>query len=328
MVGLIVPPASADATEHADWLELTAAVTSDATRSRQHLIAAIRRTGSIDGAPSTEDLDDEPLDELVEREDEELERISEAAFEQLARRESYLGEHYPFAVDGTVQAKDGALASPYLFLTALTKFNPTLRASEESGASLFERVSRTALVEYLGGVETVRSYDFGFPRRDGPKAFYDALEALCQQMGEGLGCKVKRPKTASVKDAKLDLVAWLPFEDGRDNQLSVFGQCAAGMDWSEKVNELQPVDFCRIWLKESPAMSPLLAFFVPRQVEDHAWFQVSVGERRIFFDRLRIARFLGRLDQDLAKRCEAWTAAAIAPGDAADAPVTAATSQA
>ena len=326
MVGLIVPPASADATEHADWLELAAAVTSDATRSRQHLIAAIRRTGSIDGAPSTEDLDDEPLDELVERQDEELERISEAAFEQLARRESYLGEHYPFAVDGAVQAKDGALASPYLFLTALTKFNPTLRASEESGASLFERVSRAALVEYLGGVRSVRSYDFGFPRRDGPAAFYDALEELCRKMGEGRGCRVERNETAAVKDGKLDLVAWLPFEDGQRNQLSVFGQCAAGMDWFDKLNELQPGDFCGIWMKDPPAMGPLLAFFVPRQVEDRRWRQASVGDRRLFFDRLRIARFLGDLDKDLAKRCEAWTAAAIALGDEADAPVAAATS--
>lgn len=309
MVSLEVPPAASDPTVLADWLELTAAASPGAIRSQQDLIAALGRTGSIDAVPFPEGIDDEPLDELVELEDETLEPIAEAAFDLLAWREGYLGEHYPFSVDSVLRAGAEAQASPYLFLTALTHFGPTYKPAPESGASLFERVSRTALVEYLGGLERVRSYDFGFPRREGPKAFRDALNDLCRAMGEGLGCKVSRAKTDDVKDAKLDLVAWVPFEDGRRNQLSVFGQCAAGTDWDDKLNELQPVEFCNIWLKENPAIGPVLAFFVPRQVEESLWFKVRYG--RIFFDRLRIARFLERLDAELAERCAAWTAAAI-----------------
>ena len=308
---LSVPPASSDPTILADWLELEAAIQPDAIRSQQDLIAALGRTGSIDAVPFPAGIDDEPLDELVEREDEELEAIASAAFDLLAWRESYLGKHYPFAIDRVLRADAYADASPYLFLTALTYFGPTYQHTPESGASLFERVSAAALVEYLGGAKTVRSYDFGFPRREGPRAFRDALNDLCESMGEGLGCKVSRAKTADVKDAKLDLVAWVPLEDRRRNQLSVFGQCAAGLDWRGKLNELQPVDFCNIWLRETPAMAPLLAFFVPRQVEKELWFQVCVGERRIVFDRLRITRFLGGLDTKLAERCAAWTGAAI-----------------
>ena len=275
-------------------------------------MTAIRQRGSIDAIRDSEELDDYPLDELVEGEDEELERITDAAFEQLALRKSYLNIHYPFAVDGTLRAEADAQASPYVFLTALTRFGPIRETASDAGAPLFERISAAALVEYLGGGERARSYNFGFPRRDSPKAFYDAINDLCQKLGEGLGCKLSRPKTADVKDAKLDLVAWMPFEDGRRNQLSVFGQCAAGSNWLSKLNELQPVDFCNIWLKEPPAMSPLLAFFVPGQVVDGDWYKVCVGERRIFFDRLRIARFLGGLDEELAGHCKAWTASALA----------------
>ena len=273
-------------------------------------MASIRRTGSID---ALEEFDDGPLDETVERESEELERIADAAFEELALRKGYLGAHYPFTVDGTLRAEAGAQSSMYAFLTALTFFGPTLRTASENGSSLFEHISAAALVEYLGGPETVRSYDFGFPRRNTPKVFRDAINDLCAKLGEGLRCKVSRPLIANVKDAKLDLVAWVPFSDMRRNQLSVFGQCAAGANWQSKLNELQPVDFCNIWLREPPAMPPLLAFFVPRKVMDDVWFQVCVGERRIFFDRLRIARLLGSLDSGLAKRCEAWTAAILDP---------------
>ena len=269
-------------------------------------MASIRRMGSID---AFEELDDEPLDELVERENEELERIADAAFEELALREGYLGSQYPFTIDTALSAQPCALNSPYVFLTALTFFGPGIENMPESGSSLFEIISAAALVQYLGGAETVQSYDFGFPRRNSPKAFRNAIEDLCKRLGEGLGCKVKKPLTQSVKDAKLDLVAWVPFSDTRRNQLSVFGQCAAGANWQSKLNELQPVDFCNIWLKETPAMPPLLAFFVPRKVMDNVWFQVCVGERRVIFDRLRIARLLGSLDSDLVKRCETWSAA-------------------
>ena len=308
MLSLKVPPVSADLTEHADWLELTAIASPDSTSSRHDLMASIRRIGSID---ALKDVDDEPLDELVERQNEELERIAEAAFEELSRRKEYLGAYYPFNVDTVLSAEPGARNSPYVFLTALTFFGTKMENMPESGSSLFENISAAALVEYLGGTKTVKSYDFGFPRRNGPKGFRKAIENLCSELGEGIGCKVERPLTQNVKDAKLDLVAWVPFNDTRRNQLSVFGQCAAGVNWESKLNELQPVDFCNIWLKEPPAMSPLLAFFIPRKIMDDVWFRVCVGERRVIFDRLRIARLLGSLDGKLVKRCEAWTSAIL-----------------
>jgi hypothetical protein len=259
------PAASADPSEHADWLELAALIAPDQNISAQDLITAVRRTGSIDALDSAQESDDdEPLDDRVERQDPELERVADAALEQLEFREEYLGESYPFVIDGALVAKPGAAATVYAFLVAVTSVGWHNDSPPESAASLFELVSAAALVSYLGGTATARSYDFGFPRRDSPTAFYDAVEELCREMGEGLGCGVPKPQTADVKDAKLDLVAWIPFEDGRTNQLSVFGQCATGANWRSKVNELQPVDFCKRWLKKQPAVDPSLAFFVPR----------------------------------------------------------------
>ena len=130
-------------------------------------------------------------------------------------------------------------------------------------------------------------------------------------MGEGLGCKVPSPDTTQVKDAKLDLVGWIPFRDGRTNQLSIFGQCATGANWRAKINELQPVDFCKRWLKEQPAVNPSLAFFVPRHIEEQQWPEAAIGEHRILFDRLRIVRLLDDVEGELADRCAQWTESAI-----------------
>lgn len=305
------PAASSDSTEHADWLELAAISASDRDSSGQDLVTALKRSGSSD-ALTDEDVDeDSPLDAQVEHEDDRLESIADDAISQLELRERCLGEMYPFSLNGVLQAKPNAETTVYSFLTAITSLGWKNEDAPESAASLFELVSATALVSYLGGPAAARAFDFGFPRANGPKAFRDAVNELCQQMEEGLECNVTRPRISQVKDAKLDLVAWIPFEDGRSNRLSVFGQCSTGANWMGKINELQPVDFCKKWLKDQPAMNPLLAFFVPRHIGDEYWPDAAIGNHRLLFDRLRIAQFVGEIDEDLANRCASWTASLL-----------------
>ena len=290
-------------------MELSALVAPDRDSSPQDLIAAIRRAGSSDAIPH--DYVERPFDDAVEREADDLERVAEAALEQLAARQEYLGDEYPFSFGGALEAEVRAVESAYAFLAVLSTSGWRNVDAPENATSLFEGVSACALVRYLGGPSMVRHYDFGFPRRNGPAAFYDAVEDLCQEMGEGIGCRVSRSEAAQIKDAKLDLVAWVPFGDDRPNQLSVFGQCATGANWRSKINELQPTDFCKTWLTEQPAITPSLGFFVPRQISERHWSEVANGERRIVFDRLRIVHLLDEMDEDLARRCAEWTEAAL-----------------
>ena len=106
-------------------------------------MTAVRRTGSIDALEDAEEFeDDEPLDERVEQEGDELERIADAALEQLAFREEYLGDDYPFALNGALKAKPGAANTVYGFLVAVTSVGWRNEAAPESAASLFELVSR------------------------------------------------------------------------------------------------------------------------------------------------------------------------------------------
>ena len=308
MVELRVPEASADPTEHADWLELHAITSSNSISSPQDLATALKRTGSTD---AVDDFDEaEPLDSAVEHEDEALERIADGAFETLGRRQQYLGEAYPFSLNGVVKADSHAACSPYAFLTALTYFGSRVESAPESATSLFELLSTFALVQYLGG-DTARSYHFGFPRMQSPSSFRDALNELCSELGEGIECRIPNPHAASVKDAKLDLVGWIPFSDDRPNQLIVLGQCTTARAWTAKLNELQPYEFCHIWMRDTPALKPLSAFFVPAQISDRDWFIGCTSDQRILFDRLRIAHLLRELDVCLTQRCAAWTKSAI-----------------
>lgn len=308
MAELRVPEASANATEHADWLELHAIMSGDSISSPQDLATALKRTGSSD---AVEDFDEaEPLDSAVEHEDEALERIADDAFETLGRRRQYLGETYPFSLNGVVKAHSQAACSPYAFLTALTYFGSRVDCAPESATSLFELVSTFALEQYLGG-NNARSYHFGFPREQSPSSFRDALNELCNELGEGTECRIPSPHAASVKDAKLDVVGWIPFYDNRPNQLIVMGQCTTASTWIAKLNELQPYEFCHIWMRNTPALKPLSAFFVPTQIPDHDWSIGCTSDHRILFDRLRIAHLIRELDTCLAQRCASWTKSAI-----------------
>lgn len=278
------------------------------------LISAVTRSGSADGASSIDELDDdEPLDVIVGGQNDKAEGLANDAFAQLEHRQEHLGATYPFVIDRVLRAAPDAVSSPYAFLLALTHLRDATGAAGD-GPSLFEQVSRSALVEYLGGRTRVESYDFGWPRRKGPRTFHGAIRELCKLMGEGVRPKRRRSETAQVKDAKVDVVVWVPFRDERSNQLAVFGQCTTASRWQSKIDELQPRDFCQRWLAEQPAMSPLAAFFVPSHVTDYDWRREAVSDRRLFFDRLRVARLLTDLDSDLGERCAEWTLAALGGG--------------
>jgi len=60
------------------------------------------------------------------------------------------------------------------------------------------------------------------------------------------------------RDAKLDVVVWRPFPDGRADgragPVVGFGQCATGRGWAAKLHELQRRAFAALWLREPLAV--------------------------------------------------------------------------
>jgi len=311
------PPASASPTDLADWLELTAVSSADGNASAHDLISAIRRSGTIDATIEADELDsDDPLDAMVEREADDLEGIADSAVWELENRSRLLGAGYPFTVtDGVLQVRPDYDQYTYVFLVALSSFGHAPGWAPESGAELFEGVCQAALVEYLGGAGRADSYHFGFPRRNTSRNFRSALDELCSKMGEGGGCKIPRPLTSSIKDAKLDIAAWIPFSDGRTDHFTVFAQCATGSNWKTKLLELVPLHFWNTWLQEPPGVYPLPAFFLPRHLTDDEWRLNASGGSQAVFDRVRITQLLPIASPDgLGPRVSAWNRAAATSG--------------
>jgi hypothetical protein len=108
------------------------------------------------------------------------------------------------------------------------------------------------------------------------------------------------------RDAKLDVVVWRSFPDGRAGQVIGFGQCATGRSWPAKLHELQPRAFANLWFREPLTVEPLRLFFVPFRVDRARWEEASFYGGMLF-DRCRIAAHSDELETDVLDRCQVWS---------------------
>jgi hypothetical protein len=299
-VALAPPPATTNAEEHADWLELVALADADRRASIEDLVGALRTTSSM------EDLAEE---RLVDRGSEQAQSIAESAMSLAEERSISMARraNYPFVFSGqTVTARPAAVRTTYAYLLTLSWFGEDAGPHGVNGASLFEDVAGEAARNYLGGTKTgAQVYNFGFPRRRTPARFRPALDDLCQKMGEGSGSRA-RPTASRQKDAKLDLVAWVPMPDTRTGKIIGFGQCATGRNWKAKVSELQADAWCKKWLRDQPPVYPIRLFFLPHRINGTEWDH-HANDAGIIFDRCRLTAYAANLSQDLRAQVSEWT---------------------
>lgn len=306
MPDLPVPAATAAPGEHADWLEFQALVSADRNSSMQDLVSALRRIGSgeeIEDEREIEDAEDVTLD----RGGETIEPVAADAFQEIEDRAISCGGAYPFRVlDGALQGRSNIRDSLYAFLLLLSHYGKDAGPEGLNVPQLFEEVAEHAIGNCLGGPgNEVATYQFGFPRRLNPAGFRDAVDDLCQRIGEG-GASKARPTRKDQKDAALDLIAWKPFPDGRRGLVMTWGQCATGKDWTSKLAELQPENWAAMWMTERPAVVPLRSFFVPHRVDRDRW-DVSAISAGVLFDRCRIAAVGGTLPRHLRDGTRAYS---------------------
>jgi len=262
---LPLPKDSDDPIRLADWLEIYALVSGDGNSSAGDLERALHRPGL--------DISADPNELCAE------------VFTELELRATAARHSYPFETRGAVLSlrRKYEHCAAYVFCLCLSYFG----WQQEKGKTIFPRrmfedLAALAAKNYLRG----DSYRFAAPRKDVPQ-FREALDWLCNRMGEGARCK--QEDTRSAQDDNLDIVAWSNFPDRKPGKLLLFGQCATGEDWQGiKLNSLQPGPFCSYWLHESPPSPLIRAYFIPHRVTPREWYK-SAMFGGIIFDRCRIS---------------------------------------
>lgn len=267
-------PLATDRLKLADWVELAALLSADGNSSTGDLSSALA-AGSL--------VDQEGYEDEAERR-EAIEMQVLEVFRELEARSVAAAEAYPFTLEntGVVTVNTGAgQFSAYTFCLCLSYVPGKTKVGQLYPYRMFEDLAVVASRNFIGG-EAVR---FASPRADLPKKFTPALAEVCTLMAEG-STRVRAQRAA--KDAKLDVVARRHFPDRLPGKLLLFGQCAAGEEWEEKVGELRPDDFCGAWLSEQPASQQVRAFFIPHRVDNVRW-EDAARSGGLFFDRCRLA---------------------------------------
>lgn len=264
----------------ADWLELTAILSSDGNASRGDLERVLQRAS---------------LSEM--RDDMAVERKLLEVFEEIEQRSKAAASAYPFEIDyGTLQIRSTWHEFPaYAFCLCLSYFG----SRNTQPRKLFELVSGAAAKAFVHG----NAVDFGSPRYALPTAFPEAVSQLCALIGEG--DRYSGVPALGQKDAKLDLVAWRDFPDRNPSKLLMLGQCASGWDWEGKIRELNPRAFFANWTHETPASPLVSSLFIPHRVERRKWKSIAQNSDGIVFDRCRIAYLAHGANFDFGS-CIGW----------------------
>ena len=305
-----LPSAQADPVEHADWVEVDAIRSPDGSSSYETFASQIH----ISGTTETMVVDNEDTDVEDDGGGELSQPVADSAWAEIERRFRACGGNggsYPFDVtSGGITLKDGWRSSAYIFQLLLTKLGKNAGLPATYGERIFEHLSSHAGRLYFGGLTNSASFfRFGFPRPD-RTGFLTALTDLCKELRAGSVNK-EAALVNKQQDSHLDVVVWRSFADQRESQLIGFGQCATGMNWQDKLAELQPVNFANEWLSERLYPEPVRMFFLPQCIESKRWNHVTL-HAGLLFDRCRISSLTGQLVGKLSQECEGWSAAAVA----------------
>jgi len=263
---LALPFPATDELKLADWLELYALLSPAGISSRGYLERSLRSSAVLSN-------------------DTAIEQKCVQVFSELKQREKSAHRAYPFESKGIELRLKSSLEDfpAYAFCLCLSFFQwQQQRASKIFPRRMFEALACTAAGNYIHG-EVLR---FASPREQLSKEFKKAVTELCLFMGEGNGFRDQ--PTLSSKDDTLDVVARRNFPDALPGKLLLFGQCASGNDWEDKIDELQPRSFCEDWMLEVPVSPIIKAFFIPHCVNLQKRNKIS-RRAGIVFDRCRIA---------------------------------------
>lgn len=295
------PTAGADVHELADLAELMA--WANKAVSAREILALLGREGENDRNEGCEDDDDRNADAFDE--------VS-AEFE---RRQVACGGRYPFSLDASGNVLrytpvDDMSSWLYGYLLLSTRLNMTdsrMHAGID-GTVILEHVSAIGLQQYFG---SMRAQATVFGTAAGSAGFPARVTHLCGQLGEGFQFKNNHNLPMNAKDDKLDVVAWLPFEDRKVSKVIVFGQCKTGTAWTEQLCRLHPVDFIKKWVETPFVFDPLRAYCVSEAVSRTRWAGYAI-EGGLLFDRCRLVDCCDEMEIPLYNSMVRWSRAALA----------------
>lgn len=260
-------------------------------------------------------LDDNAKNDGCDDDSDETAEELDEVFNEIERREQGCRGGYPFQIDSVgsvLRCRNNdhdhrILIYQYLLLCTRLNMSTNRFHAGLDGALLLEKLTAQVMKNYLGGNRAF-SEVFGTAESGG---FQAKVQGLCDRLGEGGGYMNADGSRTFARDAKLDVVSWIPFADGQPGKLIVFTQCKTGSCWPDSLGDLSPEAFLKTWTRDkSTVLTPLRAFCVAEAANRTRWREIS-NRGGLFIDRCRIIDFSESIGAELLAEIQTWTNAAF-----------------
>lgn len=297
-----------------DYVELRCLTHKDKRFSRDNLAEARGESGDLnnnsgdacDSMSEEFDLDDFAEVELIgqELELDQDETLTGNTFRLLQWRAAIFGDDWPFIIDRAgieIKLREKLNAKHYLYLqlllSALLRYCPNIYRKIYTKA--FEDLSFHVFRNLLP--KNAEAYQFGAAHstRYTGKLFH-RLAKLAKDIRGSFGLVEQDFPKNDVGDGGLDLVAWHPLGDERDNIPISFAQCGCTADgWPSKMLEASPSRLNNLHVGHPWATYYFMPLDLcePRGNKMH-WAECRHFSQSIVIDRLRIVRLANEVELD------------------------------
>lgn len=288
----------------ADWLELCALA---GQRQTQADVADLIRDNGWGGRRSEQYYGD------VEDYDRSAPDMTSAAYELIDQRSSTLGARYPFERnhEGVLRSAGGSY-NPYVSLLSITV------AHAWSDFAITGAASPENVLEHVVA-EVLRDRNFRVAQMGAMDQAGGGFAAALSRGAAAVGLKAMPrpvPVAISARDAGVDTLAALPWEDGRPGQWTFIGQvtCAKTDQWEGKLDRPKASNWRNYLLELN---SPFVFLAVPHHVENRHLRQLLSSDRGVVLDRLRLATHEAGVSQEERVIIDAVLAVGVDDGKAA-----------
>ncbi len=260
-------------------------------------------------------LDDNAYNDGCDDDSDSTAQELDEVFNEIERREHGCRGGYPFqlhSVGSILRSRTNKQNHRFLiyrYLLLCTRLNMSANRVHAGldGAFLLEKLTAQVMKNCLGESRAF-SEVFGTAESGG---FPAKVQRLCDRLGEGGGYVSADGSRTFARDAKLDVVSWIPFSDGQPGKLIVFTQCKTGSSWPDSLGDLSPEAFLKTWTRDkSTVLTPIRAFCVAEAANRTRWHEIS-NRGGLFIDRCRTVDFSETISDELTREIEIWTNAAF-----------------
>jgi hypothetical protein len=240
-------------------------------------------SSGIDGTTQGEELDEIHSDII-------------AIFSILKERVILFGNDYPFECDnGKIKLKETLNYRHKLYLMLLIASNLSLfKKVQGELTSEFETISYYAFKNYLPPKAIVKQFGNNSEYSGNAKT---KIKSLAQDLRMNTNeYEINEIPERNSKERGLDIIGWLPFEEGCPNMLIILGQCACGRNWKGKHHDTRRFENYLQFYRSLPYHVLFIPYSLINYSQNKFYESAEIEKYTVIFDRKRLIEFYDKED--------------------------------